>query len=164
MYPATFEYHRPGSVDEAVRLLSTHKDDAKLLAGGHSLVPIMKLRLATPKHVIDLRKISGLAGIREEGGALVMKAELPGMKKEEIEVGIVEDVLTISGKKEKEEKVERKDYLRYERSTGAFTRRVKLPAPVLIDKVTAKYENGVLEIRAPKADPAKSAGHKVAIT
>jgi carbon-monoxide dehydrogenase medium subunit len=74
MYPATFEYHRPGSVDEAVRLLSTHKDDAKLLAGGHSLVPIMKLRLATPKHVIDLRKISGLAGIREEGGALVIGA------------------------------------------------------------------------------------------
>src|SRR5262245_38747754 len=74
MYPATFEYHRPGSVDEAVRLLSTHKDDAKLLAGGHSLVPIMKLRLATPKHVIDLRKISGLSGIKEDGGALVIGA------------------------------------------------------------------------------------------
>jgi carbon-monoxide dehydrogenase medium subunit len=74
MYPATFEYHRPGSVDEAVRLLSTHKDDAKLLAGGHSLVPIMKLRLATPKHVIDLRKISGLSGIREDGGAIVIGA------------------------------------------------------------------------------------------
>jgi HSP20 family protein len=102
--------------------------------------------------------------VYEEGGALVMKAELPGMKKEEIEVGIVDDVLTISGKKEKEEKVERKDYLRYERSTGAFTRRVKLPSPVLIDKVTARYENGVLEIRAPKAEPAKAAGHKVAIT
>jgi carbon-monoxide dehydrogenase medium subunit len=74
MYPATFEYHRPGSVDEAVRLLSTHKDDAKVLAGGHSLVPLMKLRLSTPKHVIDLRKISGLAGIREDGGALVIGA------------------------------------------------------------------------------------------
>jgi len=74
MYPATFEYHRPASVDEAVRLLSAHKDDAKLLAGGHSLIPIMKLRLATPKHVIDLRKITGLSGIREEGGAIVIGA------------------------------------------------------------------------------------------
>jgi aerobic carbon-monoxide dehydrogenase medium subunit len=74
MYPATFEYHRPGSVDEAVRLLSTHKDDAKVLAGGHSLVPLMKLRLSSPKHVIDLGKISGLAGIREDGGAIVIGA------------------------------------------------------------------------------------------
>jgi carbon-monoxide dehydrogenase medium subunit len=74
MYPATFEYHRPGSVDEAVRLLSTHKDDAKVLAGGHSLVPLMKLRLSSPKHVIDLRKISGLSGIREDGGAIVIGA------------------------------------------------------------------------------------------
>jgi aerobic carbon-monoxide dehydrogenase medium subunit len=74
MYPATFEYHRPGSVAEAVRLLSTHKDDAKVLAGGHSLVPLMKLRLATPKHVIDLAKITGLSGIREDGGAIVLGA------------------------------------------------------------------------------------------
>jgi carbon-monoxide dehydrogenase medium subunit len=59
MYPATFEYHRPGSVDEVVRLLSTHKDDAKVLAGGHSLVPLMKLRLS---------------GIREDGGAIVIGA------------------------------------------------------------------------------------------
>jgi carbon-monoxide dehydrogenase medium subunit len=74
MYPATFEYHRPTTVDEAVRLLASHKDDAKLLAGGHSLIPIMKLRLATPKHVIDLRKVSGLSGIREEGGTIVIGA------------------------------------------------------------------------------------------
>jgi carbon-monoxide dehydrogenase medium subunit len=74
MYPATFEYHRPTTVDEAVRLLSSHKDDAKLLAGGHSLIPIMKLRLATPKHVIDLRKVSGLSGIKDEGGTIVIGA------------------------------------------------------------------------------------------
>ena len=74
MYPATFEYHRPTTVDEAVRLLATHKDDAKLLAGGHSLIPLMKLRLTTPKHVVDLRRITGLAGVREEGGAIVIGA------------------------------------------------------------------------------------------
>jgi carbon-monoxide dehydrogenase medium subunit len=74
MYPATFDYHRPASLDEAVGLLAKHKDDAKLLAGGHSLIPLMKLRLAQPKHVVDLRRIGGLAGIREEGGAIVIGA------------------------------------------------------------------------------------------
>jgi carbon-monoxide dehydrogenase medium subunit len=74
MYPATFEYHRAGSVEEAVGLLTRFKDDAKLLAGGHSLIPMMKLRLAQPKHLVDIRKIGGLTGIREEGGQLVLGA------------------------------------------------------------------------------------------
>jgi carbon-monoxide dehydrogenase medium subunit len=72
MYPASFEYHRAGSVEEAVGLLARYKDDAKLLAGGHSLIPMMKLRLAQPKHLIDLRRVTGLSGIREEGGHLVI--------------------------------------------------------------------------------------------
>jgi carbon-monoxide dehydrogenase medium subunit len=74
MYPAAFDYHTPGSVPEALALLGRLKDDAKLLAGGHSLIPMMKLRLAQPKHLIDLRKIPGLSGIREEGGALAIGA------------------------------------------------------------------------------------------
>ena len=74
MYPAQFEYHTPGTVKEALDLLGRHKDDAKLLAGGHSLLPAMKLRLAQPKHLVDLRKVSGLSGIKEEGGALVIGA------------------------------------------------------------------------------------------
>jgi carbon-monoxide dehydrogenase medium subunit len=74
MYPATFSYHRPASLDEAVGLLAQHRDDAKLLAGGHSLIPLMKLRLAQPKHVVDIRRISGLAGIREEGDVVVIGA------------------------------------------------------------------------------------------
>ena len=74
MYPAAFEYHRPTSVQEALSLLAKHKDDAKLLAGGHSLIPLMKLRLAQPKHLIDLGRIGGLAGIREDAGAIVIGA------------------------------------------------------------------------------------------
>src|SRR6267378_2132958 len=74
MYPAQFEYHKAGTVKEAVDLLAKYKDDAKLLAGGHSLLPAMKLRLAQPKHLIDLGKVSGLAGIKEEGGTLVIGA------------------------------------------------------------------------------------------
>jgi carbon-monoxide dehydrogenase medium subunit len=74
MYPAAFEYHTPGSVQEALALLGRLKDDAKLLAGGHSLIPMMKLRLAQPKHLIDLRKVPGLAGIRDEGGTIAIGA------------------------------------------------------------------------------------------
>src|SRR5262245_4678981 len=57
MYPAQFDYHTPGTVREALDLLGRHKDDAKLLAGGHSLLPAMKLRLSQPKHLVDLRKV-----------------------------------------------------------------------------------------------------------
>ncbi|MCL6639926.1 MAG: xanthine dehydrogenase family protein subunit M [Candidatus Rokubacteria bacterium] len=74
MYPAAFEYHAPTSVQDALGLLGRLGDDAKILAGGHSLIPMMKLRLAQPKHLIDLRKVPGLAGIREEGGQLVIGA------------------------------------------------------------------------------------------
>jgi aerobic carbon-monoxide dehydrogenase medium subunit len=74
MYPAAFEYHAPASVQEALGLLGRLGDDAKVLAGGHSLIPMMKLRLAQPKHVIDLRKIPGLAGIRQDGHAIVIGA------------------------------------------------------------------------------------------
>jgi len=74
MYPAQFDYHSPASVQEAISLLGRLKDDAKVLAGGHSLLPMMKLRLAQPKHLIDLRKVPGLSGIKEEGGAIAIGA------------------------------------------------------------------------------------------
>jgi aerobic carbon-monoxide dehydrogenase medium subunit len=73
MYPAAFEYHAPASVSEALGLLGK-LPDAKILAGGHSLVPMMKLRLAQPKHLIDLRKVNGLSYIREDGGAIAIGA------------------------------------------------------------------------------------------
>jgi carbon-monoxide dehydrogenase medium subunit len=74
MIPASFDYHAPGTVEEAVALLSKHGPDAKVLAGGHSLLPAMKLRLATPKVVVDLGRIPGLDGIRPEGGGLAIGA------------------------------------------------------------------------------------------
>ncbi len=74
MYPASFEYHRVATVEEAVGLLTRHKDDAKLLAGGHSLIPMMKLRLAQPKHLVDIGRVKTLSGIREEGGHFVIGA------------------------------------------------------------------------------------------
>jgi len=74
MYPAQCEYHKASTVKEALDLLGKYKDEAKLLAGGHSLLPAMKLRLAQPKHLIDIGKVAGLSGVKEEGGTLVIGA------------------------------------------------------------------------------------------
>jgi carbon-monoxide dehydrogenase medium subunit len=72
MIPGTFDYHRPSSVADAVRLLAELGEEALPLAGGHSLIPMMKLRMATPEHLVDLHAISALKGIRREAGTIVI--------------------------------------------------------------------------------------------
>ncbi|MCZ6546869.1 MAG: xanthine dehydrogenase family protein subunit M [Deltaproteobacteria bacterium] len=74
MIPSSFEYYSPTSLEDALSLLSTHVEDAKLLAGGQSLLPLMKLRLAKPKVVIDLSRIQELNYIRSEGNKIVIGA------------------------------------------------------------------------------------------
>jgi carbon-monoxide dehydrogenase medium subunit len=74
MIPPSFDYHAPTSVGEAIALLGRLGSDAKLLAGGHSLLPMMKLRFAQPAHLIDINRIPELRGIREEGGEIVIGA------------------------------------------------------------------------------------------
>jgi aerobic carbon-monoxide dehydrogenase medium subunit len=74
MIPAAFDYIAPQSLDEAMRALATHGEDAKLLAGGHSLLPLIKLRLANPKLLIDLSRIPGIGGISEQNGKIVIGA------------------------------------------------------------------------------------------
>jgi len=74
MIPGAFEYHRPGSVDEVVKLMTKYGDDGRVIAGGHSLLPMMKLRLAVPEHLIDLRDVEGLGGISHDGGTITIGA------------------------------------------------------------------------------------------
>ncbi|MGA7034962.1 MAG: xanthine dehydrogenase family protein subunit M [Pseudolabrys sp.] len=74
MIPGPFSYHRPATLADAVTLLSTLGDEARPLAGGHSLVPMMKLRLATPEHLVDLHDVAGLKGIRRDGSKIVIGA------------------------------------------------------------------------------------------
>src|SRR5919197_5450635 len=74
MYPAQFEYLRPSTIDEAVAMLVRHGENAKLLAGGHSLIPAMKLRLARPEVVIDIGRIAALSDIREADGHFLIGA------------------------------------------------------------------------------------------
>ena len=83
MIPGSFSYHRPSSIQEAVGLLAQLGDNGRALAGGHSLIPMMKLRLATPAHLVDLAGIADLKGIRSDGndvviGAMVTQHELIG--------------------------------------------------------------------------------------
>jgi aerobic carbon-monoxide dehydrogenase medium subunit len=70
MLPAAFEYHRPASLEDALALLSEHADDGKILAGGQSLIPLMKLRFAGPEHLIDINRVPGLDGLHEAEGQL----------------------------------------------------------------------------------------------
>ncbi len=74
MIPGAFDYFAPRNLEEAFELLAEHGDDAKLLAGGHSLLPLMKLRLAAPRVVVDLGRIGDLAQVREEGDEIVIGA------------------------------------------------------------------------------------------
>jgi len=105
---------------------------------------------------------SGAAGemmphvdIFEDKGDMVVKAELPGVDKEDVNVSITDGVLTISGEKRAEEKVEKKDYHRIERRYGSFCRSFRLPENVNTDKAKAKFKNGVLEIRLPRTKEGK---------
>ena len=74
MIPGSFDYHAPSSLDEAIKLLDDLGDDAKILAGGHSLIPMMKLRLAEPVHLVDINGLSDLDYIKEEDGFLYIGA------------------------------------------------------------------------------------------
>lgn len=74
MIPAPFDYVRAGSSDEALAALAEHGDDAKLLAGGHSLLPLMKLRLASPAVLVDVGRLTDLTGVRQDGSDVVIGA------------------------------------------------------------------------------------------
>jgi carbon-monoxide dehydrogenase medium subunit len=72
--PAVFDYHPATTIEEAIALLQQYGDDAKVLAGGHSLIPAMKLRLSQPGHLVDIGRVPGLSYVREEGNAVVVGA------------------------------------------------------------------------------------------
>jgi HSP20 family protein len=99
--------------------------------------------------------------IYETGDHLVVKASVPGVSPEDIEVTITGDVLTIKGEVKAEEKVEKGNYLRQERRYGSFCRQVSLPAGVKTDGVQATFKNGVLTLEFPKTEAVKTKTVKV---
>ena len=91
----------------------------------------------------------------EKEDKFVVKAELPGMKEEDIDVSVVGDTLTIKGEKKAETQVKEEDYYCCERSYGSFFRSIALPSTVDAKKIEASYEDGVLEVSLPKAAEVK---------
>lgn len=117
---------------------------------------------------LGFRDIPGLGDltpsvdIYEEEGDLVLKAELPGIRKEDLNVTITENRITIAGEKKQEEKVEKKDYHWTERTYGTFTRNFRLPDNVNGDKAKASFKEGILVIRVPKTEETKA--KKITVT
>src|SRR2546427_10948219 len=74
MFPAAFDYRSPASLEEALELLTEHGDSAKVMAGGQSLIPLLKLRFAQPALVLDIGRLPGLAGLRRDNGHLTIGA------------------------------------------------------------------------------------------
>ena len=101
--------------------------------------------------------------IFERDDRIVIRADVPGMNAEDIEVSVEGDILTISGRREEEKEVKEEDYYCCERSSGEFSRTVRLPAGVTAEQVQAHYENGVLEVSVPRPAPAERRAEKVPI-
>ncbi len=102
--------------------------------------------------------------IFETGDSIVIKAELPGISKEDITLEVKENTLSIRGEKKFEKDVKEENYHRVERSYGAFQRAFSLPGTVQQDKVKAKFRDGILEVTLPKAEEAKPKQIKVDVS
>jgi HSP20 family protein len=108
----------------------------------------------------DLRMEAPSLDVYEEKSDVVVKAEMPGMSKDDIDITLSDSTLTLKGEKKKEEEVKEKDYYRCERQYGSFYRTVELPSEVKSDGVKATFKDGVLEVRLAKsAEPKKKEIH-----
>ncbi|MEW6117772.1 MAG: Hsp20/alpha crystallin family protein [Nitrospirota bacterium] len=115
------------------------------------------------RRIFGAEEFAPSVDIYEEDGDVVVKAELPGMKKEDISIDLTDHTITISGEKKEEEKVEEKNFYRHERFYGSFVRSFDIPTDVKADEAKAKFKDGVLEVRLPKTEEAKQKVKKVAI-
>ena len=103
--------------------------------------------------------MSPAVDVFEEGGSIVVKAELPGLTRKDIEVKLIDNTLEITGEKKTEEKIDRRDYLKVERSYGKFSRTLRLPEGLDGERVTANFTDGVLEIKIPKVEDKRTVHH-----
>lgn len=126
------------------------------------LRPFAPFSLSLPR-VTEFEDLVPSVDIFEDRGDLVIKAELPGISRDDIEVTLSDGSITISGEKKKENEIKKKDYYKWERSYGSFCRTFRLPTEVQPDKVGSTFKDGVLEVRMPKSEAAKSKEVKVKI-
>lgn len=119
-----------------------------------------------PRHrhlLADMETTAPAIEISEDKNDVLVKAELPGMKKEDLEINVEERLLTIRGEKKKEEERKGEGYFYSERSYGAFERCIEIPRDVQSDKAHASFKDGVLEVRLPKTEEAKRKEVKVKV-
>ncbi len=111
----------------------------------------------------EMEEFSQSVDVFEEGDVVVVKAEAPGMSKEDLDVRLDGNTITISGQKKAEKKVEEKGYYRRESSYGSFYRSFRLPTEVQTDKAKATFKEGILEVRVPKTEEAKKKTKRIMI-
>jgi len=97
--------------------------------------------------------------VYEDEGNICVKADLPGFGKKDIDVKLIDNVLEITGEKKSEEKVDKRDYLKYERTYGKFSRTLRLPEGLDSEHVTANFYDGVLEIKIPRVEGKRTVRH-----
>ena len=114
-------------------------------------------------HPLFERAFTPAIDLYEDDDKIVVKADLPGLEEKEIDVSIVDGILTLKGEKKDEHEEKGQNWHRVERSYGRFTRSISLPGEVDADKVTAHFKNGVLEITAPKSEAVKPKTIKVEV-
>lgn len=102
--------------------------------------------------------------VSEQHGELVVRADLPGLKRDDVRVDVTEDALTIQGERRQEEKVEEGGMYRSERSYGSFCRTIPLPSGAMIDQAKATFKDGVLEITIPAPPESATRGRQVEIS
>ncbi len=112
----------------------------------------------------ELETLTPVLDVYEDGNEVVVKADLPGIKKDDVEITLTDNVLTISGERKSEEKAETSTYKMFERRYGTFSRSIELPYDIVADKTNAHFENGVLEIRLMRSHEAEEKTRKVPIT
>ena len=145
---ALTRWHRPELSWSPFRQLSTLRDEIDRLFES----PLTALTAASQQF------LSGWApaiDLHEDNDNLVLRAELPGMKKEDIDISLQEDLLTLSGERKEEQYHKDAEVYRSERFLGRFQRTITLPFPVDVSKVQAAYKDGILTVTLPKAEHAK---------
>ena len=148
-------------MSNAVERWEPFKEMMSLREAMNRLVEDSFIRPGTWLTPFDVDALGVAMDVIETKDAIIVKASVPGIKPEDIDVSVTGDVLTIKGETASEEKIEQGSYLRQERRFGKFERNLTLPSLVTADKAEAKFEHGVLTLTLPKAELAKPKSIKV---
>lgn len=126
--------------------------------------PFRVVRTMLPPGLMEFETKLPRLDMYTEGDELVVKADIPGMAKDDVHIEVSDNVLTISGERKTEEKVEKGEYYSYERNEGSFCRSIGLPIDVDVAKTKARLDNGVLEIRLSRTHEVENKSTHIPIT